>query len=130
GTIKFISPQVERVLAYHASEVEGKNIFEFVHPDDRERVMAEYSKTLSEPGEAVPSTLRVRTLAGEWVPFEVIDNNQLSDPDVAAVVFTARDLRYRREAERAGRAANADFERRVEEGATGLAKANAALRIE
>src|SRR5262249_47675360 len=130
GAIKFVSPQVERVLSYPVSEVKGKNIFDFVHPDDRERVMAEYSKTLSEPGEAVPSTLRVRTLSGEWVPFEIIANNQLDDPEVAAVVFTARDLRYRREAERAVRAANADFERRVEERTMELAKANAALRIE
>ncbi|HMF89713.1 MAG TPA: PAS domain S-box protein [Candidatus Angelobacter sp.] len=130
GAIKFVSPQVERVLSYPVSEVKGKNIFDFVHPDDRERVMAEYSKTLSEPGEAVPSTLRVRTLGGEWVPFEIIANNQLDDPEVAAVVFTARDLRYRREAERAVRAANADFERRVEERTMELAKANAALRIE
>lgn len=130
GAIKFISPQVERVLGYPVQEVKGKNIFDFIHPADRERAMAEYSKTLKDPGEAVPSTLRVRTLAGQWVPFEIIASNQLNDPDVAAVVFTARDLRYRREAEKAVRDANVDFEKRVEERTLELAKANAALRIE
>jgi PAS domain S-box-containing protein len=130
GTITFISPQVERVLGYPAEETKGKNIFDFIHPDDLERAAAEYSKTVQEPGEAVPSMLRVRTGAGEWVPFEVIANNQLNDPEVAAVVFTARDLRYRREAERAVREANADFEKRVERRTMELAKANAALRIE
>jgi two-component system, cell cycle sensor histidine kinase and response regulator CckA len=130
GIITFISPQVERVLGYPVHEVKGRNIFDFIHPDDRERARAEYSKTLMSPGEGVPSTLRVITLAGEWVPFEIIAINQLNDPEVAAVVFTARDLRYRREAERAVREANADFERRVEQRTMDLAKANAALRIE
>jgi len=130
GTISFISPQVERVLGYPAEEIKGKNIFDFIHPDDRERAAAEYSKTIQELGEAVPSMLRVRTRAGEWIPFEIIGNNQLNDPDVAAVVFTARDLRYRREAEKAVREANADFEKRVEQRTMELAKANAALRIE
>jgi PAS domain S-box-containing protein len=130
GTITFISPQVERVLGYPAEEIKGKNIFDFIHPDDRERAAAEYSKTIQDPGLAVPSMLRVRTRAGEWIPFEVIANNQLSDTEVAAVVFTARDLRYRREAEKAVREANADFEKRVEQRTMELAKANAALRIE
>jgi PAS domain S-box-containing protein len=130
GIIAFISPQVERVLGYPVREAEGQNIFDFIHPDDRERAMAEYSKTLASSGEGVPSTLRVRTRAGEWVPFEIIASNQLNDPEVAAVIFTARDLRYRREAERAVREANADFERRVEQRTMELAKTNAALRIE
>ncbi len=130
GTITFISPQVERVLRYAVEEVKGKNVFDFIHPDDRERAMAEYSKTLKDPGEAVPSVLRLRTRAGQWVPFEIIANNQLRDPDMGAVVFTARDLRYRREAEKAVREANADFEKRVEQRTMEMAKANAALRIE
>src|SRR5262249_11383604 len=71
GAITFISPQVERVLGYPVRELKGKNIFDFIHPDDRERTMAEYSKTLTTPGEGVPSTLRVRTISGEWVPFEI-----------------------------------------------------------
>lgn len=130
GTIKFISPQVERVLGYSVQETQGKNIFEFIHPDDRERAMAEYSKTIKDPGEAVPSTLRVKAVTEEWVPFEIIAINQLNDPDVAAVVFTARDLRYRREAAKAVLEANVDFEKRVEQRTMELAKANAALRIE
>jgi PAS domain S-box-containing protein len=130
GEVKFISPQVERVLGYTVQEVEGRNVFDYIHPDDLERTSAEYAKTVSEPGEAVPSVLRIRNQEGQWIPFEIIANNQLNDPDIAAVIFTGRDLRYRREAEQAVRQANADFEKRVEERTTEMAKANAALRIE
>ena len=60
----------------------------------------------------------------------MIANNQLRDPDVKGIIFTARDLRFRLEAEQSVRRANADFDRQVEQRTMDLAKANAALRIE
>src|SRR5215472_3477295 len=95
GKIVFTSPQVERVLGLKAKDVQGADIFEFIHPDDRERARGEYSKTVKEPGENVPSVLRIRNQEGRWVPFEIIATNLLHDPDVASVIFTARDLRFR-----------------------------------
>ena len=130
GMIRFISPQVQRVLGIVPSEVVGRSVFDFLHFQDRERALAEYAKTISEPGEAVPSVIRLRGREGHWIPFEIIANNQLLDPDVKGVIFTARDLRFRIEAEQAVRRANADFDRHVEERTIDLAKANAALRIE
>jgi PAS domain S-box-containing protein len=130
GLVRFISPQVERVLGIPVSEVTGHSVFDFVHPDDRQRVTREYEKTVQEPGEGIPSIVRFRNQRGHWVPFEVIACNQLLDPDVGGVIFTARDLRFRREAEQVVRQANADFDRQVEERTLDLAKANASLRIE
>jgi PAS domain S-box-containing protein len=130
GLVRFISPQVERVLGIPASEVTGHSVFDFVHPDDRQRVAREYEKTVQEPGEGIPSVMRFRNQRGHWVPFEVIACNQLNDPDVRGVIFTARDLRYRREAEQAVRQSNAEFDRHVEQRTLDLAKANASLRIE
>ena len=128
--VRFISPQVERVLGMPVQDVTGRSVFDFVHPDDQERVAAEYANTVQKPGEAVPSVVRLRNHRGQWVPFEIIASNQLLDPDVAGVIFTARDLRFRREAEQAIREANADFDQHVNERTMDLAKANAALRIE
>jgi two-component system, cell cycle sensor histidine kinase and response regulator CckA len=130
GTVRFISPQAQRTLGINPSEVKGSSVFDFLHPQDRERAAAEFAKTVSEPGEAVPSMVRLRSREGQWVPFEVIANNQLIDPDVKCIIFTARDLRFRLEAEQAVRRANADFDRQVEQRTMDLAKANAALRIE
>ena len=130
GVVRFISPQVQRVLGLEVSAVTGQNVFEFLHPDDRNRAQTEFAKTVSEPGEAVPSFVRLKNYEGHWIPFEIIASNQLMDPDVNGVIFTARDLRFRREAEQAVRRANADSERQVEQRTIDLAKANAALRIE
>jgi two-component system cell cycle sensor histidine kinase/response regulator CckA len=130
GCITFVSPQEERTLEFPVHDLLGKSIFEFIHPEDRERAMAEYAETIQTPGEGIPSALRLRSRSGEWIPFEVIANNQLHDPDVASVIFTARDLRFRRETEATIHESNVDFDKHVEERALDLAKANAALRLE
>ena len=130
GAIRFISPQIQRVLGIPASEVLGNSVFNFLHPDDRNRAAAEFDKTVSEAGEAVPSVVRLRDYKNQWIPFEIIANNQLRDPAINGIIFTARDLRFRMEADQAVRHANIDFESRVEQRTIELAKANAALRIE
>ena len=130
GIVKFISPQAERVLGIWPQDVLGHNIFDFIHPDDLYRAKEEYAKTVQEPGEGVPSVLRFKNARQKWIPFEVIASNRLHDPEVAGVIFTARDLSYRRELEDAVRRANADLDKRVEERTMELAKANAALRLE
>ena len=88
----------------------GHNIFDFVHPEDIQRATLEYSDTLQQQGENVPSVLRIRDANGAWVPFEIIANNQLNDPEILGVIFTARDVRYREEVEEAIRSANVDVQ--------------------
>ena len=122
GRIRYLGPQVERVLGHATEEVMGRDVFEFVHPDDRQRVRADFFRTLEQPGEGIPSVLRLRTRDGDWVPVEAIANNQLQDPDLAGVICTARDLRFRHDA--------LEVEQGDEERTLELAKANAALRIE
>jgi signal transduction histidine kinase len=85
---------------------------------------------MEEPGEAVPTVVRLQNRRGQWVPFEAIASNYLLDPDVGGVIVTARDLRFRQEAEQTIRQANVEFDKHVNERTMDLAKANAALRIE
>jgi len=130
GILLYVNPQTEKVLGYRRQDVEGRNIFDFVHPEDAPRAEQEYRKTIQQEGERPPSVLRVRDVEGEWVPFEIIANNRLGDPSTQAVVFTARDLRFRNELEVAIHRANADTEAEVVKRTTELTKINAQLRIE
>src|SRR5258706_9187025 len=34
GILRYVSPSVQRLLGYAASELLGRNAFEFMHPDD------------------------------------------------------------------------------------------------
>ena len=130
GTLLYVNPQTEKVLGYRRHQVEGRNIFDFVHPEDAPRAKQEYMKTIHQEGERTPSVLRLRDVEGEWVPFEIIANNRLEDPKTQAVVFTARDLRFRNELEVAIHRANADTEAEVTKRTTELTQRNAQLRIE
>jgi two-component system cell cycle sensor histidine kinase/response regulator CckA len=130
GKIRFISPQVVQVLGLSVSELTGRSVFDFVHPDDRQRVLMEYTKIVQEPGQGMPTVARFRNQEGYWVPFEILANNQLLDPDIHGVIFTGRDLRFRREMKQAMLQTDETFDRHVEQRTMELAKANAALRIE
>jgi two-component system, cell cycle sensor histidine kinase and response regulator CckA len=130
GKILYVNPQTEKVLGYRQDDVENHDIFQFVHPADVERARQEYSITVGKAGEQIPSVLRIRDSTGGWIPFEIIASNRLEDPETRAVIFSARDLRFRKEIEAAILRANADTEAEVARRTTELTKINAELRIE
>ena len=130
GKLLYVNPHTEKVLGYALHEVEGHDIFEFIHPADVLRARQEYEVTTRKDGEHVPSILRIRDRIGEWIPFEIIATNRLRDPEMRAVIFTARDLRFRKEIEAAILRSNADTEAEVARRTTELTKINAELRIE
>jgi two-component system, cell cycle sensor histidine kinase and response regulator CckA len=130
GVIVYVSPYTERVLGYRLEELEGRNIFEFVHPEDIPRAAQEYSDTVQRAGEKIPSILRFRDSSGSWIPFEIVANNRLFDLSIHAVVFTGRDLRFRKEVEAAIHCANEDTQTEAAQRVTELARINAELRIE
>jgi PAS domain S-box-containing protein len=130
GILRFVNPRMETVLGYTSDSMLGRNVFDYVHPEDIQRVALEYSQTMQQQGEGIPSVLRLRDVAGAWVPFEIIANNQLNDPEIQGVIFTARDVRYREEVKDAIRSANMDVHERAEARTSELARRNASLRIE
>ncbi|WP_166398205.1 PAS domain-containing protein [Rubrobacter marinus] len=67
GTIRYQSPAVERILGYGADELLGKDIFDYVHPEDLGFVGATFSGGFDSPG-AVSGRLeyRLRHKDGSW----------------------------------------------------------------
>ena len=119
GTIRYISPAVERVLGYRPEEMVGTNTAGYVHQDDLEGAFGELAAALAKPGvHPVAVETRVRHKSGSWRWLEGIANNLLEDPAVEGLVFNHRDVTERKWTERelARRAAelessNAELER-------------------
>jgi two-component system, cell cycle sensor histidine kinase and response regulator CckA len=130
GIIQYVSPQTEKLLGHRPADVEGRNIFEFIHPEDAPRAAQEYSDTIQHAGERAPSVLRLRDRNGDWLPFEIVASNCLENPAIGAVIFAARDLRFRKEIVAAIHRSNADIEAEAAKRTTELARINAELRIE
>ena len=130
GLVNYVNDHAERILGHPKSSVEGRSIFDFIHPEDTSRAAQEYNHTTQEPGERIPLVLRLRDLWGNWVPFEISANNQLKDAAVRAVIFVARDLRFRDQVQEVILRLNDDNKQAAEERVTALARTNAELRIE
>jgi PAS domain S-box-containing protein len=92
GTIRYLSPSVERVLGYTPEEMVGTSTAEYVHPDDMQRARGELEALLSKPG-VHPAAVetRVRHKDGSWRHLEGMATNLLDDPAVEGLVFNQRD---------------------------------------
>ena len=99
GVTRYVTPSVERVLGYGATDVINRPIFEFIHPDDHALTTARLGQILATPEVRVPIELRVRHRDGTWRWIEATGVNLLDDPSVQAIVGTYRDITERKKTE-------------------------------
>jgi PAS domain S-box-containing protein len=101
GTVLYNSPSYRRMLGYSEEERRGRNTFELVHPDDRERLSGLLARMLQQPDQVVVPPTRVRHADGSWHWIEGVATNLLAEPGVQAIVVNFRDITQRRQAEEA-----------------------------
>ena len=109
GTLLYINPVVERMLGYRADDVVGHPIADFVHPDDLESVVAAQAKLVKHGGIGPGMETRIRHADASWKVLDFVTTNMLSTPEVEALLFIARDVTDRRDAERRARDQEASF---------------------
>ncbi len=96
GTMLYQSPSIERVAGYQPSELLGKSLLAFVHPEDAPAVRAALERLTLNVGSAAPPEYRFRRRDGSWVWLESVGNNLLNDVAVGGIVVTSRDVTGRR----------------------------------
>ena len=99
GKILFQSPSIERALGYRTEELLDRNAFDFVHPNDVQRMLGIFSGDLMHPNLQTPAEYRFRHRDGSWRYLESIGKNLLHDPSVHGVVINSRDVTERKRAE-------------------------------
>jgi PAS domain S-box-containing protein len=99
GTIQYQSPSIEHLLGYSTEDLVGQNAFDYVHPDDLERVQSIFGELTRRSGTSGPVEVRFRHADGSWRYLEWIANNLLEDPAVRGIVANSRDVTERKEAE-------------------------------
>ena len=105
GTFTYISPLVDR-YGYSPDEIIGKSFTLFIHPDDRQRIAANYQRELAE-GESYPSTFRILDKQGRifWIEENsTMKTDQSGNP--AGLYGILRDVTERKRAEDAIELAN------------------------
>jgi diguanylate cyclase (GGDEF)-like protein/PAS domain S-box-containing protein len=99
GTVRFVSPSASRVFGYDPGEMLRHQIFELLHPDDRERAATFFHSAAQSPGVSGPVEWRFRQPDGSWLHAEILATNLLHDPTVKGVVLNTRDVSERRRLE-------------------------------
>jgi PAS domain S-box-containing protein len=95
GVVQYQSPSVERVLGLARSTVEGSDVLEHVHREDREAV-AEALNSLVEGRESAPSfEFRLQDGTGEWRWLGAVGADATDSP-VEGYVFNAIDVTERK----------------------------------
>ncbi len=99
GTIMFDSASTQRILGYPAGFFIGRKGFDFIHPDDRERVMNDFHEVCDNTNPSLPTEFRIRRADGEYVWVEAVGVNLLEDPAVNGIVVTSRPITERKRIE-------------------------------
>lgn len=92
GVFHFHGPSVERILGYTVGELQGKSAFDFVHPDDRERLQASLGRALQKTVASEFVEIRFRRKDGAWRTLQVIGKYAGEADGVQLIVVNSRDV--------------------------------------
>jgi PAS domain S-box-containing protein len=101
GKIVYESPSTVAIMGYPAGENTGKDPFEFVHPDDIERVQADLREVYDRTNPGTPTEFRARKADGTYIWVDTIATNMLDVPAVNGIVVTTRPIDQRKRMEEA-----------------------------
>ena len=110
GAVAYVNPAVTGLLGYAITDVTGRSLLDFVHPDDRDLVEKRLALAAADAPPAELPVLRLEHASGSWLAIEAVTTNLLHDPEVAGIVVVARDVTARLEDEARVAVANARLE--------------------
>ena len=97
--VLYATPASRKVLGYDPTELLGRSLLDFIHPEDHPRAHATLQEALATPRAPIHLELRIRHKNGHWAWIETISSNLLDDPDIHAIVSNSRDITERKAAE-------------------------------
>ena len=99
GTVRYVSPSVKLILGYQPEDLVGKNVFDYIDPQDKSKAKSEFVERLKQPGVVGLTELRLHHGSGKWIDVEVAVNNLLQEASTKGVVVNCRDISERKQAE-------------------------------
>ncbi len=99
GAYQYVSPSIKTVLGYEPSDIVGKTIFDYVHPDDLRRMMRISMRAL-QGSHAASMEVRFRHADGHYIYLEATGGLVKDDEGrILGAALSARDISERKQAE-------------------------------
>lgn len=91
GTISFATPSGTNILGYATEDLTGKNVFEFVHPDEITRATGSFGNAVNNVKKDPYISLRLRKKDGQWLWCSVRAHNMFENPVIGNMVIFFHD---------------------------------------
>lgn len=120
--LRYASAASERILGLWNDELVGRNLLDFVHPEDAD-LAVESLVTGIDKGRDLkePVTLRLRHTSSQWYEVEVVANNLLDNPAVGGILINAREVSVLQKADRTADGAQRSFQQAFQRSPIGMA---------
>jgi PAS domain S-box-containing protein len=99
GDLVYLSPSANQLTGF--GDLEGKQLFEYIHPDDKKTFFHLFKRVLKKPDSRVEAHFRILHKAGHYIWIEGGITNLVKDDAIEAFVLSCRDVTERRETEQA-----------------------------
>jgi diguanylate cyclase (GGDEF)-like protein/PAS domain S-box-containing protein len=98
STVRYVSPSVEGVFGYDASELEGTKLTSLIHPEDKTQVLQFLTPAAVREGAPATQLIesRMRHRDDFWLHVETLRTDLMHDPNVKGIVLNSRDVSERK----------------------------------
>ena len=97
AVVLYANPAAAAMFGIPTEEVIGTLAFEYIHPDDRQRLIAKHAELVQSPGASMTDTVRFDSATGEVRILETVSTNCLDVSSVSGIVINGRDVTERNE---------------------------------
>ncbi len=111
----------ERILGLWSDEMVGRNLLEFVHPDDVAPVAGVLMSSLDGTGSGDPLCVRVGDRSSKWHELELFAKNLTDNPAVGGILINARYISDGQRSGATGVAAQESFRQAFQRSPIGMA---------
>ncbi|MBL7690016.1 MAG: PAS domain-containing sensor histidine kinase [Flavipsychrobacter sp.] len=126
GIVKYVGPNIERLLGYSQNEFTGKNVFDYLPTEYIAPIEEIRDDSLRNPGKSIKGETLVRHKDGTWIWVEGNVVNRMEDPTIGGLLINVRDISERKTAEEKIADSELHFKAAFEQVAVGMTNFNLA----
>lgn len=95
GKMIYVTPSVNRILGYEPKELVDNDVTDFIHPEDKDKLVKALAQLTPRVGETEHLTYRVKSKNGEWRWISSNITNMFHESGINAIVFNYKDVTER-----------------------------------